>query len=85
MIRESSWLVRGSRLLEEVQLEGLESDMITYRAVICACEKGKQPDKALELLEDMQWRGLETNVITYNVDQRMREGHAAGQGLGAPR
>ena len=44
-----------------------EPDMITYSAAISACEKGKQPDKALELLEDMQWSGLEPAVITYNA------------------
>ena len=39
--------------------------MITYSAAISACEKGKQPDKALELLEGMQWSGLEPAMVTY--------------------
>ena len=41
--------------------------MISYSAAISACEKGKQPDKALELLEDMQWSGLEPAMITCNA------------------
>ena len=48
--------------------KGLEPSVITYSAAISACEKGKQPDKALELLEDMQWRGLKPNMITYNAE-----------------
>ena len=40
---------------------------VIYTPAISACEKGKQPDKALELLEDMQRRGLEPNTITYSA------------------
>ena len=36
-----------------MQRKGLEPGMISYSAAISACEKGKQPDTALELLEDM--------------------------------
>ena len=50
-----------------MQREGLELSMISYSAAISACEKGKQPDKALELLEDMQRKGLEPDKITYNA------------------
>ena len=41
--------------------------MITYSAAISACEKGKQPDKALELLEDMQQKGLRHDTIGYSA------------------
>ena len=37
-----------------MQRKGLEPDMITYRAAISACERGKQPGTAVELLEDMR-------------------------------
>ena len=36
---------------------------VIYTPAISACEKGKQPDKALELLEGMQ-KGLEPGTIT---------------------
>ena len=42
-------------------------DTIAYSAAISTCEKGKQPDKALELLEDMQPKGLEPDIIVYNA------------------
>ena len=37
--------------------------MITYGAVISACETGKQPARALELLEEMRQQGLAPYVI----------------------
>ena len=41
--------------------------MITYNAAISACEKGQQPQQALQFLNQMQHRGLLPNVITYNA------------------
>ena len=35
--------------------------------MISACEKGKQPDKALGLLEDMQRKGPEPGMIIYSA------------------
>ena len=40
---------------------------VTYSALISACEKGKQPERALELFEAMQRQGLVPDVITYNA------------------
>ena len=34
---------------------------------ISTCEKGLQPDKALELLEDMQRKGLEPSIVSYGA------------------
>ena len=39
----------------------------TYNALISACEKGKQLERALELFEAMQWQRVVPNVITYSV------------------
>ena len=47
-------------------VEKPRAEVVTYNAAISACEKAKQPDKALELLADMQQSGLEPDVITYN-------------------
>ena len=64
----------------------LEPNLITYNAAISACEKGKQPDKALELLEETQRKGMEPGSITYNAaSSACEKSKAAEQGLGAPR
>eukprot|EP00665_Eupelagonemidae_sp_cell47_P009022 gene9022-1114_t len=42
-------------------------DVYVYNAAISACEKGREPGKALELLAEMRGRGMEPNVITYNA------------------
>ena len=42
-------------------------NVITYSGVISACEKGKQPERALKLFEAMQRQGVVPNVITYNA------------------
>ena len=54
-------------LLETVELRGLVLDVISYSAVISACEKGAQWWTALELLADMELRGLVPDVISYNA------------------
>ena len=47
--------------------------MITYRAANSACEKGQQPERALDLLAEVQGLGLEPDVITYNAAISVRE------------
>ena len=42
-------------------------NVITYNALISACEKGKQPDRALEIFDQMQQQGLVPDVITYSA------------------
>ena len=42
-------------------------DEIVYNAIISVCEKGKQPERALELLKTMKQQGVEPNLITYNT------------------
>ena len=41
--------------------------MITYSAQISACEKGQQPERALELFKALQRQGMVTSVITHNA------------------
>ena len=42
-------------------------NLITFNAMISACQKGKQPERAVELLQAMQQQGVEPNTITYNA------------------
>ena len=42
-------------------------NVYTYSALISACEKGKQPERALELFEAMQRQDKVPSVITYNA------------------
>ena len=40
-------------------------NVITYSALISACEKGKQPERAVELFDAMKRQSVVPNVITY--------------------
>ena len=51
------------QLLQELQLRGLQPNVITYSAAISACEKGQKPQQALQLLQELQLRGLLPDVI----------------------
>jgi pentatricopeptide repeat protein len=50
-----------------MQVRGLAPNVITYSAVISACEKGQQPERVLQLLDEMQVRGPTPNEITYSA------------------
>ena len=41
--------------------------VITYNALISACEKGKQPERVMELFEAMNHKGVVPDVITYSA------------------
>ena len=45
----------------------LRGQLIMKNIVISACEKGKQPERALEIFDMMQQQGIVPNVITYNA------------------
>ena len=47
--------------------QGVVPNVITYNALISACEKGKQPRRTIEILQAMQGQGLVPNVITYSA------------------
>ena len=42
-------------------------DVVAYRAAIRACEKGQQPQQALQLLQEMQYKGVVPDVISYKA------------------
>jgi len=50
-----------------MQLQGLVANVITYNALISACEKGKQLEQAVRFYEAMRWQGLVTDVISYGA------------------
>ena len=50
-----------------MQQQGIVPNIITYNAVISACEKGKQPERALEILDKMQQQRIVPNIITYSA------------------
>ena len=37
------------------------------RSAGSTCEKGRQPEQAMEILDRMKLQGVEPNVITYNA------------------
>ena len=46
-----------------MQRQDVVPNVTTYSALISACEKGKQPERALELFEAMQRQGVVPNVM----------------------
>jgi pentatricopeptide repeat domain-containing protein 1 len=50
-----------------MKAEGVRPTVITYSALISACEKGGQWKLALEVLEDMKTAGHGVNVIAYSA------------------
>ena len=50
-----------------MQQQGVVPDVITYNALISTCEKGKQPQRALEVFQAMQQQGVVPDVITYSA------------------
>ena len=42
-------------------------DVITYSALISACEKAQDPQRASQVLNGIQQQGLIPNIITYNA------------------
>merc|ERR1712217_659237 len=54
-------------IFAEMQRRGFQPDVITYNALISACEKACKPEKARELFAEMQGRGLQTDGIACNA------------------
>lgn len=53
--------------MQEIQLRDLLPDVITYNALITACNKDADPTRASELFGKMLSRGLRPTVITYSA------------------
>ena len=45
-------------IFEKMSQQDVASDVITYNALISACEKGNQPERALENFQKMQQQDL---------------------------
>ena len=63
-IRLSRWYA-ALELVEEMLRGRILPDVITYSAAISACEKGQQPQQALQLLNQMQHRGLLADITEF--------------------
>ena len=47
--------------------QGIKPTIVTYSALISACEKGQDLTKALQLSEDLQRQGIKPTIVTYNA------------------
>ena len=45
----------------------LPSGKCTHGALISACERGKQPERAFSISENMQQQGVVPNLVTYST------------------
>ena len=50
-----------------MQQQGVVPNAITYNALSSACEKGWQPERALQVFELMQNPGVVPNATTYSA------------------
>ena len=58
---------RTLQLCDEIRQQGLQLNVITYSAVVCACGKCRMPVRALQLFNEMQQQGLQPNAIPYTA------------------
>jgi len=54
-------------MFHAMQRQDVVPNVITYSASISACEKGKQPQFAVEMLHAMQRQDVVPDIITYNA------------------
>ena len=54
----------------------MEANIFTYSALISACAKGGQLDKAMQVFRECQSAGVEPDAITYGTVIAAREGQA---------
>ena len=55
------------KLIHRMQQKGVVPTIFTYSALISDCEKGKQPERALEVFQAMQRQGVVPDVIKYSA------------------
>ena len=44
----------------------MQPDVITYNSLISACEKGKNPEHALQIFDSMEHQRVQLDVITFS-------------------
>ena len=49
----------------QLRQQGLQPNVVTFRAVVGACWECQVPQRVLQIFEAMQQQGLELNVISY--------------------
>ncbi len=64
--RVSQQSAGGQLQAEAALVRAAAADVISYSAAISACEKGAQPEQALQLLPGMQQQSVEPDVISYS-------------------
>ena len=62
-----------------MQQQGVMTNVITYSALISACEKGNQPEQALGLLQEMVDQLLTPNVVSFSAFISTSEKEQAGE------
>ena len=55
------------KLLAEMQVHGIQPNVITYTAAISACDSKVQWQTAVKLLAEMQVHDILPNAITYTA------------------
>ena len=58
--------MQAHTLLDAMRQWGVMPNVITYSALIIACEKDKKPKQALELFDMMQQQGVVAGVSSYS-------------------
>ena len=53
-LEKGSHLGHALEAFREMQQQGIVPNVITYSALISACEKAKQPERALKIFDTMQ-------------------------------
>ena len=44
----------------------MQPDVVTYNSLMSACEKGKDPDRALKVIASMGYQCVQPDVITFS-------------------
>jgi pentatricopeptide repeat protein len=64
-------IVEALKIFEEMQQKGVPN-VFTCSAVICALDKGKQPEQALKIFEEMQQKGMLSSAPSTKANSRRR-------------
>ena len=47
--------------------QAMKPNMVSYNALISACEKGKELRRAVKVCDLMQRQGIKPNIVSYNA------------------